>query len=137
MGTNESAKEQLAQAQGVPDGRNAQPSSIGTGSVQSGSSQEDRIENEYFEQYKMKEQGLQSLKAWSNFYETEDLLDIYLEKQGYSFEEHPELFEENSENEYFEQYKMKEQGSYSLKAWSDFYETEDLLDAYLEKQGYM
>ena len=39
-------------------------------------------------------------------------------------------------NEYFEQYKMKEQGTRSVNAWSDFYDTEDLLDVYLEKQGY-
>ncbi len=31
---------------------------------------------------------------------------------------------------------MKEQGTRSVNAWSDFYDTEDLLDVYLEKQGY-
>ena len=50
-----------------------------------------------------------------------------LEKQGYPFEEHPELKESD---EYFEQYKMKEQGTRSVNAWSDFYDTEDLLDVY-------
>ena len=31
---------------------------------------------------------------------------------------------------------MREQGARSVQAWSDFYDTEDLLDVYLEKQGY-
>ena len=48
-------------------------------------------------------------------------------------EESPEVAESN---EYFEQYKMQEPGIRSVNAWSDFYNTEDLLDVYLEKQGY-
>lgn len=92
--------------------------------------------NEYFEQYKMREQGLRSVKAWSDFYDTEDLLDVYLEKQGYPFQAHPEITDNAESNEYFEQYKMREQGARSVQAWSDFYDTEDLLDFYLEKQGY-
>ncbi len=129
MGTNESSKGQVSLEQRRTDGQDS------VSSVQSPA--RDHIEtsesSEYFEQYKMREEGIQSVKAWSDFYDTEDLLDVYLEKQGYPFEEHPELRESN---EYFEQYKMKEQGVHSVKAWSDFYETEDLLDAYLEKQGY-
>ena len=129
MGTNESSKEQAPLEQRRMDGQN------NASSVQSPA--RDHIEtsesNEYFEQYKMKEEGIKSVNAWSDFYDTEDLLDVYLEKQGYPFEEHPELKESN---EYFEQYKMKEQGTRSVNAWSDFYDTEDLLDVYLEKQGY-
>ncbi len=118
MGTNESSAEQSPLEQ---HGMHDSPSD------------RDAESREYFEQYKMKEQGIQSVKAWSDFYDTEDLLDVYLEKQGYPFEEHPKMKESD---EYFEQYKMKEQGIQSSKAWFDFYDTEDLLDAYLEKQGY-
>ena len=92
--------------------------------------------NEYFEQYKMQEPGIRSVNAWSDFYNTEDLLDVYLEKQGYPFQAHPEITDASESNEYFEQYKMREQGLRSVQAWSDFYDTEDLLDFYLEKQGY-
>ena len=45
----------------------------------------------------------------------------------------PEVAESN---EYFEQYKMREQGARTVQARSDIYDTEDLLDVYLEKQGY-
>lgn len=92
--------------------------------------------NEYFEQYKMQEPGIRSVNAWSDFYNTEDLLDVYLEKQGYPFQTHPEITDSAESNEYFEQYKMREQGLRSVQAWSDFYDAEDLLDFYLEKQGY-
>ena len=52
------------------------------------------------------------------------------------FQAHPEITDNPESNEYFEQYKMREQGARSVQAWSDFYDTEDLLDVYLEKQGY-
>ena len=79
MGTNESSKEQAPLEQRRMDGQN------NASSVQSPFEEHPELKesNEYFEQYKMKEQGTRSVNAWSDFYDTEDLLDVYLEKQGY------------------------------------------------------
>lgn len=43
---------------------------------------------------------------------------------------------EAKERKILDQYKMGEQETNSVKAWTKVYETDEFMDAYLEKSGY-